>query len=180
MRPRAWSRPCSRAAGLELRVEPGARPFLHPGRAAEASLASGGRVGWIGELHPVVAREWDLEGASAFELDFDALAEAAPGPVAYADVTRFPAVLQDIAVIVAQSVSADQVMAAVREGAGELLAGAEVFDVYEGEQVGDGNRSLALRLEFRAPDRTLTDDEVAARRGAIESALGGIGGRLRA
>ncbi len=169
-----------RAAGLELRVEPGARPFLHPGRAAEASLANGGRVGWIGELHPVVAREWDLEGASAFELDFDALAEAAPGPVAYSDVTRFPAVLQDIAVIVAQSVSADQVMAAVREGAGELLAGAEVFDVYEGEQVGDGNRSLALRLEFRAPDRTLTDDEVAARRGAIESALGGIGGRLRA
>ncbi len=71
-------------------------------------------------------------------------------------------------------------MAAVREGAGELLAGAEVFDVYEGEQVGEGNRSLALRLEFRAPDRTLTDDEVAARREAIEAALGGIGGRLRA
>ncbi len=168
------------AAGLELAVEPGARPFLHAGRTAEVSVAGHGRVGWIGELHPLVAREWDLDGAAAFELDFDALAEAAPGPVAYADVTRFPAVLQDIAVTVARSVSADRVMAAVREGAGGLLADAEVFDVYEGEQVGAGNRSLALRLAFRAPDRTLTDDEVAERRTSIESALDAIGGKLRA
>ena len=68
----------------------------------------------------------------------------------------------------------------MREGGGELLAGADVFDVYEGEQVGEGNRSLALRLEFRAPDRTLTDEEVAERRVAIEAAVAEIGGRLRA
>ena len=70
--------------------------------------------------------------------------------------------------------------AAVREGAGDLLATAEVFDVYEGEQVGEGNRSLALRLEFRAPDRTLTDEEVAERRQSIEATLAEIGGKLRA
>ena len=68
----------------------------------------------------------------------------------------------------------------MRAGGGELLASVRVFDVYEGEQVGEGNRSLALRLEFRAPDRTLTDEEVAGSRQAIESALAGIGGRLRA
>ena len=167
------------AAGLELGVQADTRPFLHPGRAA--SVRSGDEaVGWIGELHPLVAREWDLDGAAAFELDFDVLAERAAGPAAYAAVPAFPAVLQDIAVVADAGVTAAEVTATVREGAGELLARAEVFDVYEGEQVGEGKRSLALRLEFRAPDRTLTDEEVAERRTAIEAALDQIGGKLRA
>ena len=68
----------------------------------------------------------------------------------------------------------------MRAGGGELLAAVEVFDLYRGEQAGEGNKSLALRLEFRAPDRTLTDEEVAGRRAAIEAELDGIGGRLRA
>ena len=68
----------------------------------------------------------------------------------------------------------------MREGGGELLASVELFDVYRGEQVGEGKKSLALRLAFRAPDRTLTDEEVAERRAAIEAALAEIGGRLRA
>jgi phenylalanyl-tRNA synthetase beta chain len=95
-------------------------------------------------------------------------------------VSGFPAVLQDIAVTVADDVAAAEVVATVREAAGELLAHAEIFDLYRGRQVGEGNKSLALRLEFRAPDRTLTDGEVAERRAAIESALEQIGGRLRA
>jgi len=168
------------AARLELEVEPGPRPFLHPGRSASVLVGDERKVGWIGELHPLVAGEWDLDGAAAFELDFDSLAEQAGGETAYRDVTTYPSVLQDIAVVAAADVSAAEVAAAVREGAGELLAGAEVFDVYEGEQVGEGNRSLALRLEFRAPDRTLTDEEVAERRDAIEAALAEIGGKLRA
>jgi len=167
------------AAGLELGVQADPRPFLHPGRAASV-LCEDEQVGWIGELHPLVAREWDLDGTAAFELDFDALAERATGPAAYTVVPAFPAVLQDIAVVADANVTAAEVTAAVREGAGELLARAEVFDVYEGEQVGEGKRSLALRLEFRAPDRTLTDEEVAERRTAIEAALGEIGGKLRA
>jgi phenylalanyl-tRNA synthetase beta chain len=69
---------------------------------------------------------------------------------------------------------------AVRSGGGELLARTAVFDLYRGEQLGEGRKSLALRLEFRAPDRTLTDDEVAERRAAIERELAAIGGRLRA
>jgi phenylalanyl-tRNA synthetase beta chain len=82
--------------------------------------------------------------------------------------------------VVAEDVPASRVEEAVRAGGGELLGRVEVFDVYHGEQVGEGNRSLALRLEFRAPDRTLTDEEVAQRRTAIERELARVGGRLRA
>jgi phenylalanyl-tRNA synthetase beta chain len=83
-------------------------------------------------------------------------------------------------VVVNEDVSAVEVERAVRAGAGDLLAGVRLFDLYRGEQVGEGRKSLALRLEFRAPDRTLTDDEVAERRAAIEQKLGEIGGALRA
>jgi phenylalanyl-tRNA synthetase beta chain len=89
-------------------------------------------------------------------------------------------VLQDIAVVVPDETPAAAVVATVREGAGELLAKVDLFDVYSGEQVGEGQKSLALRLSFQAPDRTLTDEEVAERRKAIEAALAEIGGRLRA
>jgi phenylalanyl-tRNA synthetase beta chain len=99
---------------------------------------------------------------------------------AYSDVTSFPAVLQDLAVIVPDEVSAARIEETVRAAAGELLATTQVFDLYRGEQVGEGSKSLALRLEFRAADRTLTDEEVAERRSAIESALSEIGGKLRA
>ncbi|HEX8066214.1 MAG TPA: phenylalanine--tRNA ligase subunit beta [Thermoleophilaceae bacterium] len=170
----------SEVAGVEWAAVPDARPFLHPGRSA-AVVAGERDVGWVGELHPLVAREWDLDGAvAAFELDFDAIAELAAGTAHYADVTSFPAVLQDIAVTVPDETPAAEVLAAVRSGGGELLRTARVFDVYRGEQVGEGAKSLAVRLEFRASDRTLTDDEVAKLRSAIEASLTGIGGQLRA
>jgi phenylalanyl-tRNA synthetase beta chain len=167
-------------SGVDWKVEPGTRPFLHPGRSAVVVGPFRRELGWIGELHPLVARRWELDGPVAcFEIDFDALAALVPEAVAYRDVTSFPAVLQDIAVVVPEEATAAQVEKAVRNGAGELLAGLRVFDLYHGEQVGEGRKSLALRLEFRAPDRTLTDEEVAGRRAAIEAALEEIGGRLR-
>ena len=86
---------------------------------------------------------------------------------------------QDIAVTVADDVPAERVRQQVLDGGGELLRTARVFDLYSGEQVGEGRKSLALRLEFRAPDRTLTDEEVARPRQAIEEALRQIGGALR-
>jgi phenylalanyl-tRNA synthetase beta chain len=169
------------AAGLDWVAEEGARPFLHPGRAASVLTQDERKLGWLGELHPLVARAWDLSGPVAgFELDLDALAELTEGRRdSYHDVTSFPAVLQDLAVIVPEDVPAADVEAAVREGGGDLLRELAVFDLYRGEQVGEGNKSLALRLEFRAPDRTLTDEEVAERRAAIERRLAEIGGRLR-
>jgi phenylalanyl-tRNA synthetase beta chain len=168
-------------ASVEWRAEPGIRPFLHPGRSALLLAGDGRELGWIGELHPLVARAWELDGpVAAFELDADGLAELTPDSAVYRDVTSFPAVLEDIAVVVREETSAAEVEAAVRAGGGDLLHGLRVFDLYHGEQVGAGSKSLALRLEFQAPDRTLTDEEVAERRTAIEAALERIGGRLRA
>jgi phenylalanyl-tRNA synthetase beta chain len=166
--------------GTTLSCEPGEQPFLHPGRSARVGV--GGTVaGWIGELHPLVCRSWDLEAAVAFEVDLGPLvAVASVGEETFEDVTTFPAVLQDLAVVVSAAVAAEDVRVAVLEAGGELLQAADVFDLYEGEQVGEGRKSLALRLEFRAPDRTLTDDEVSQRRLTIESALERIGGSLRA
>jgi phenylalanyl-tRNA synthetase beta chain len=170
-------------AGAGWRAEArSTRPFLHPGRAAAVLLESGEEVGWVGELHPLVARAWDLPGpVAAFELDIDTLVRASEArEETYTDVTSFPAVLQDIAVVVPEDVSAAEVEQAVRAGGGGLLGAVSVFDLYRGEQVGDGRKSLALRLEFRAPDRTLTDEEVAERRASIKRELETIGGRLRA
>ena len=169
------------AAGVEWQAQPEPRRWLHPGRAAKV-VAGERKLGWIGEVHPLVTRAWELaDPVGAFELDVDALAELSlRREEAYRDVTSFPAVLQDIAVVVPDDVPAAEIEAAVRAGGGELLEGLGVFDLYRGEQLGEGNKSLALRLEFRAPDRTLTDEEVAGLRGSIESELERIGGALRA
>jgi phenylalanyl-tRNA synthetase beta chain len=165
---------------VPFHVEPGERPFLHPGRSASVVVGDDEqKLGWIGELHPVVAREWDLPGGSAFEIDAGALAEIPSGAEGYRAISQFPAVVQDIAVVIDEEVPAADVLDTVRGSAGELLNRVELFDVYRGEQVGEGKKSLALRLEFRAPDRTLTDEEVAALRAQVETGLGEIGGRLR-
>ena len=110
------------AAGVEWRAQEGGPPFLHPGRAATIVAADGSELGWLGELHPLVLREWELDGpAAAFELDAERLFELAPRASTYSDVTSFPAVLQDIAVIVPDDVSAERLAEVVTEGAGELL-----------------------------------------------------------
>ncbi len=165
--------------GVALAFEPAEEPFLHPGRSAAVRVGED-PAGWIGELHPLVARAWDIESATAFEVELAALVAAArAGEELYEDVTTFPAVHQDLAVVVPDDVPAAELRRLVLLGGGELLQDAEVFDLYEGDQVGEGRKSLALRLEFRAPDRTLTDEEVAARRAAIEAEIEKIGGALR-
>jgi|HubBroStandDraft_3_1064219.scaffolds.fasta_scaffold01491_6 phenylalanyl-tRNA synthetase beta chain len=171
------------ALGVALRVSfecrPETQPFLHPGRAATV-LCAGERIGWLGELHPLVAREWNIDGAGAMELQLDRLLElAAAREHAYRDVISFPALRQDLAVVLPQAVPAARVLETVRSAARELLDDAGVFDVYSGPQVGEGRRSLALSLAFRAPDRTLTDDDVAPVRERIVAALGELGGELR-
>jgi phenylalanyl-tRNA synthetase beta chain len=165
--------------GVELDFAPGDEPFLHPGRAAAVSIG-GASAGWLGEVNPLVCRAWDVDAAVAFELELaPLLAAATVGEERYEDVTTFPAVYQDLAVVVPAETPAAEVRAAVVAGGGDLLRAAEVFDLYEGEQLGEGRKSLALNLEFRADDRTLTDEEVAERREAIKAKLGEIGGSLR-
>ena len=140
-------------------------------------------VGWLGELHPLVARAWDLDHAAArFELDLDARrsrhADAVPR---YVDLTSFPAVRQDLAVVVADDVpAARRARRRARRRAASCWPASRVFDLYRGEQVGEGRKSLALRLAFRAADRTLTDEEVAPAARAIVAALRDeLGGELR-
>jgi phenylalanyl-tRNA synthetase beta chain len=165
--------------GVRVELEPLAEPFLHPGRAARV-LLGGQEAGWLGELHPLVCRRWDLERATAFEIRLAELVAASPmGAEQYEDVITYPAVHQDLAIVVDEDLPAARVREAVLTGGGELLRSARIFDLYRGEQVGPSRKSLALRLEFRAPDRTLTDGEVAERREAIKEALSQIGGSLR-
>jgi phenylalanyl-tRNA synthetase beta chain len=147
-------------------VEPGGEPFLHPGRSAQV-LIGGRPAGWIGEIHPSVTRAWDLEAATAFELDLGVIQHEALYVPRYVDLTSFPAVLQDRAWWFGRDIAAADVIATVREAGGPLLRAVEIFDVYPAED----RVSLALRLQFRADDRTLTDEEVAKRREKIDAAV---------
>jgi len=156
-----------------------AEPFLHPGRAAQITV-EGRPAGWLGEVHPTIAAHWDLvDTVAGFELDLDAV--PVPSPVRYEDLTSFPEVREDLAVVVEEQVSAEQVLEVVSSAGAPLLARAEVFDVYrDADRLGAGKVSLALRLAFRASDRTLTDAEVARQRQGIATALEReLGGRIR-
>ncbi|MGA9286423.1 MAG: phenylalanine--tRNA ligase subunit beta [Solirubrobacteraceae bacterium] len=166
------------ALGVDVECKAELQPFLHPGRAA-AVLCEGEELGWLGELHPLVAREWGIDGAAVMELDLDALLAKADGRGEYRDVVSYPALRQDLAIVLPEEVPAAQVLETVRGAGRALLDEAGVFDVYSGPQVGAGKRSLALSLSFRAPDRTLTDEDVAPVRAAIVAALGKLGGELR-
>jgi phenylalanyl-tRNA synthetase beta chain len=155
-------------------------PFLHPGRCASVH-AGGARIGFLGELHPLVAAAWDLADVAVWAIDLGRVTALAPELTAYVPFAPFPAVREDLAVVVGEQVGAGAVVALARRAAGETLASAQVFDVYRGAQVGEGRVSLALHLEFRAPDRTLTDEDVAAARARIAGALAAeLGATLRA
>ncbi|HSF27111.1 MAG TPA: phenylalanine--tRNA ligase subunit beta [Actinomycetes bacterium] len=161
------------AAGVpatDLRVRAAALAPWHPGRCAELLLTVGGTervLGHAGELHPRVVANLGLpERTVAMEVDLDLLAAAAGGPVQVGSVSTFPVATQDVALVVDASVAAADVEAALREGAGELLEDLRLFDVYTGEQVEPGHKSLAFALRFRAPDRTLTVEEASAARDA--------------
>jgi phenylalanyl-tRNA synthetase beta chain len=169
------------AVRVRWEVAPASEPFLHPGRSARV-LTGGEEVGWIGEVHPLVARLWDLDhGAALFEIDLDRALGHADAVPRYVDLTSFPALRLDLAFTLPDDVPAATVLRTVREAGGSLLAAVRVFDLYHGEQVGEGRKSLALALSFRAPDRTLTDESVAPLRDRIVAAVrDGLGGRLRA
>jgi phenylalanyl-tRNA synthetase beta chain len=162
---------------LDWRAEQAQAPMLHPGKAGRV-LVAGEDVGMFGELHPLVTRAWDIElPAAGFNLDLGRVTELAPEVTPYRDLTSFPAVRQDIAVVVADDVPAGRVVDTVRAAGGRLLEAAAIFDRYE---LGERRVSLALHLEFRAPDRTLTDEDVAPVREKIVAALrDDVGGELR-
>jgi phenylalanyl-tRNA synthetase beta chain len=179
--------------GLDWFLVPATWPFLHPGRSAAVMASSGARstladadgsdqavrLGFVGELHPLVAGAWDLQRTAAFAIDLGKLAALVPSVVEFTAFGPFPPLRQDLAVTLPESVPAEDALARVRAAAGAVLEQARVFDVYTGEQVGEGRRSLALALSFRALERTLTDEDIEPVRERIVAALQEIGGELR-
>ncbi len=155
-------------------------PFLHPGKSAYVVI-DGKRAGYMGEVHPLVLEAFDIDKpVVAFEILEDALIASSAGIVIFEDLLTFPASFQDIAVVVDEQTAAEEIIRVVREAGAPLLRGARVFDTYTGDQVGEGKKSIALGLEFRSPERTLTDEDVDGARAAILAALGErLGATLR-
>ncbi|MDO5031809.1 phenylalanine--tRNA ligase subunit beta [Corynebacterium sp.] len=173
----------ARAAGVEISVEAAEQLPWHPGRCAaiKVATAEGEQViGYAGELHPQVLEALELPARTcAMELSVSALPleERFPAPV----LSAFPALHQDIALVVDEKTPAEQVREIVEEGAGPLLESVQLFDVFRGEQIGEGKKSLAFQMLFRAEDRTLTDDEVNEHRlAAAELAKQRLGAEMRA
>ncbi|MHA7652239.1 phenylalanine--tRNA ligase subunit beta [Mycobacterium sp. ML4] len=168
----------ARASGVNITLRAASYLPWHPGRCAEV-LAAGTVVGHAGQLHPAVLERAGLpKGTCAVELDLDAipLGGALPAP----RVSPYPAVFQDVSLVVPADVSAQAVEDAVREGAGDLLEHLQLFDVFVGPQIGADRKSLTFALRFRAPDRTLTeDDATAARDAAVRCAAERVGAELR-
>jgi phenylalanyl-tRNA synthetase beta chain len=174
------ARTVAREAGVELTVRQERYAPFHPGRCA-ALLAAGQLVGHAGELHPRVTKALGVpDRTCAMEVDLDLIERAGGGRVSGPRVSTFPVATQDVALVVDTGVPAADVEAALREGAGELLESLRLFDIFTGEQIGRGRKSLAYALRFRASDRTLTAEEAsAARDAAVASAAGRTGAVLR-
>ncbi len=185
-RPAAWSdvietaRVVAAALGLKLTVRSGSVAPWHPGRCAEL-LVGEVLVGHAGELHPKVCRAFGVPARTCVaELDLDLLlARAVPVPSA-PRLSAYPVAKEDVALVVPEGLPAAELAATLREGAGPLCESVRLFDVYTGEQVGEGHKSLAFALRFRAPDRTLTEkDTAAAREAAVALAAQRHGARQR-
>lgn len=156
----------------DVRWEPGEATWLHP-RSAARILLGDREAGLVGELHPQVAEAFDLpRGVFVFELDFGAVVDAARLLPRFGGVPRFPAVLRDLAVVVSTEVSAAQVEGVLRGPIGEgLVESVELFDVYQGPQLGEGRKNLAYAIRYRASDRTLEEKEITRVHGALVAAL---------
>jgi phenylalanyl-tRNA synthetase beta chain len=162
------------AAGVEAQLAalPNPPAWLHPGQAAEVRAAGGGVLGWVGAVHPRFAAEQSVDqDAVAAHLDLHAIDVARELTHRFTPFSEFPPVVEDIALVLADSVAGGDVVRAACEAGGELLESVSVFDRYVGAPIAEGHHSLALRLVCRAPDRTLTDEETAEVRGTIVEAL---------
>jgi len=164
--------------GIEIQFRASQHPALHPGQTAEL-LRDGESVGWLGTLHPQVQKNLELNGTILmFELFLNSIVTGyVPN---FKDVSKFPEVRRDLAIIIGSEVSFAQVEEIARKQAGEHLTDMRVFDVYEGESLGEGNRSLALSLFWQHPERTLNEDEVHTLfNGVIDSLKEELGATLR-
>jgi len=143
---------------LEYRIAKD-QTLLHPGRSADVYIENQ-RIGFLGEMHPSLEKEWGMERVVVFELEFNSLFARMRQTVRAQSIPRFPAIQRDLAVVVALQTQADAVMSKMRKLGGELLQQIEIFDVYTGKPIADDRKSLAFRLRYQSLERTLTDEEV--------------------
>ena len=162
----------ARGAGIEnLRLEPTSGMPFHPTRGASVLLGQT-RIGSLGEIHPSVCDAFSVpEGTCAFEVALEPILAARPGREQAEMLPRHPAVYIDLAVVVSEDVPAESIAANIDEAGRPELVRVALFDVYRGEQVEAGKKSLAYGLELRVPDRTLTDDEASQIRDRIVERL---------
>ncbi len=172
-----------RVGTSEVFYEPIVHPSFHPGRAAEIRIGEV-PVGVLGEVHPLVAQQLGISDGGRIalsEIDLVALRETGLNDVHARNVTRFPPVEQDFAIVVDEEIPAERVRSALVAGAGALLGSIELFDIYRGPAIEAGTKSLAYRVTLAAPDRQLQEHEVERLRGRIESQIKRqVGGKLRA
>jgi phenylalanyl-tRNA synthetase beta chain len=145
----------------EVRFEQTEKAGLHPGRTATLVI-NDIEVGCLGQLHPAVAKAWSLPATYVFELNLQHLLSLPANVVRYEAIPRYPAIQRDIALVVDEAVQAEKLKRVIMASGGRLLRHAEVFDVYQGEHLEEGKKSLAFSLKYQDPEKTLTDDEVTA------------------
>jgi phenylalanyl-tRNA synthetase beta chain len=164
-----------------IRFAPLSGTIFHPGKGAEI-LADGEVIGMMGELHPLVKERFDFGPAAILtaELELNALLKRIPARIESQPVSGFPPILEDIAIIVNEEITSEQLLAAIRQAGGELLTTIRLFDIFRGEQIGVGKKSMAYNLTYQAPDRTLTDKDAAQIRQRIVKKLEqDLGAKLR-
>jgi phenylalanyl-tRNA synthetase beta chain len=165
----------------DVRYEPGQHPSFHPGKCARVFVGQN-QIGVIGELHPQVVENYDMPETPllAAEFSLEAIIEAVPTLFSVRLIPTQPPILEDIALIVDESIPAAAVEALIRQTGGRTVTDVQLFDVYRGDQIGTGKKSLAYSLTYQDPTRTLTDKDAAKLRNKIVGRLAReIGAQLR-
>ncbi len=161
----------------KLTFEQAALDGMHPGRTANIYY-NDERIGFIGQVHPTVQKERDLKDTYVFEMNLDRILDMKLSNILYTPVPRFPAISRDIALVVSSETTAHTLEKVIRRAGGNLLTNVKLFDLYEGDNVEEGKKSIAFSLTYQDPERTLTDEEVVKAHDKVLAALTSEAGAL--
>lgn len=143
---------------------------MHPGRTAEI-LLDGESIGFMGQVHPAVAKDYDIGETYVAELDLEKILNADQSALVYAQVSKYPSVSRDIALLIKEDVQNAAIVSEIETAAGRFLTDVQLFDVYQGANIESGKKSMAYRLTFVNPEATLTDEEISTSFAKVEKAL---------
>lgn len=146
------------------------RPDMHPGRTASI-LLGGKEIGFIGQIHPTTAKAWDIKETYAFEINFDALIEAEKEATVYQMIPKYPGMTRDVALLVGNTVTNQQILDVIQDKGGKYLRNVRLFDLYQGEHIAEGKKSMAYTLAYLNPEATLVEEEVTESFETVKQAL---------